>query len=147
MAPPKPRKEIELLKHHISRNRMKLTRQREIILEAFLESERHATAEDIYRRIARRNPGIGLATVYRTLNLLCHSGLAQQSEFGDGRLRFENMFEHHHHDHLICTGCGRIIEFQNEEIERLQEKVAERNRFTIHSHRLDLYGLCNRCGG
>lgn len=91
------------------------------------------------------NSSIGLATIYRTLNLFCESGLAEQRQFGDGQARYELVYNVNHHDHLICQECKRIIEFRNEEIEVLQKKVAEKNDFKIFSHKLELYGLCSDC--
>ncbi len=88
---------------------------------------------------------MGLATVYRTLNILCQCGLAQQRHFGDARTLYDNVSNKSHHDHLICTDCGKIVEFENPAIERLQELVAKKNRFSIYSHKLELYGLCARC--
>lgn len=142
---PKDSKEIEALKDHLASRNLKLTRQREHILSAFLKME-HVTAEQMYRALSKRNPHIGLATIYRTLNLLCEAGLAQERHFGSQTL-YDNVSHKGHHDHLICTSCGRIVEFENCEIERLQEEVARRNGFTIKTHKLELYGLCADCAG
>ena len=107
----KPVKELEILKQHLARNNLKLTRQRENILTAFLKME-HVTAEQMYRMLAKKDPHIGLATVYRTLKLLCESGLAQEQHFGS-QTKFDNVAHKGHHDHLICTVCDKIIEFEN----------------------------------
>ena len=136
----------QILKKHLVEHGLKSTRQRQFILKTFLSKD-HVTAEDLYREISRRNARVGLATVYRTLNLLCLCGLAQQRHFADSRTLYDNVFDKAHHDHLICTGCGKIIEFENTEIERLQEKVARKNRFKIYSHKLEIYGLCAACIG
>ncbi len=138
-------REKEILRTHIAGHNMKHTRQRELILEAFLKVGGHVTAEELYHKVVRRDPSIGLATVYRTLSLLCECGIAQQREFGEGRTRFEIVHEYRHHDHLICTQCGKIIEFENPNIERLQEKVAKDNDFTGYTHKLEIYGLCSEC--
>lgn len=138
-------REKEILREHITRHNLKHTRQRELILETFLKIGGHVSAEELYNKVVRRDPSIGLATVYRTLGLLCECGIAQQQEFGEGRTRFEIVHEYQHHDHLICTKCGRIIEFENCNIERLQEKVAKDNQFTIYTHKLEIYGLCSEC--
>jgi len=139
----KPPKEISVLKDHLARHQLKLTRQREYILQAFLQNE-HITAEQMYRLLAKKDPHIGLATIYRTLNLFCEAGLAQARHFGS-QTQYDNVAHKGHHDHLICTGCGKIVEFENQEIERLQEQVANRNGFTIKTHKLELYGLCSHC--
>ena len=139
----KPAKEIGVLKDHLAKHQLKLTRQREYILQAFLQNE-HITAEQMYRLLARKDPHIGLATIYRTLNLFCEAGLAQARHFGS-QTQYDNVSHKGHHDHLICTGCGKIVEFENQEIERLQEQVASRHGFTIKTHKLELYGLCSHC--
>ncbi len=138
------KREAETLKKHLAERRLKLTRQRQQILEIFLGKD-HVTAEDLYREMTRRNIRVGLATVYRTLNLLCQCGLAQQRHFGDTRTLYDNVSNKNHHDHLICTKCGRIIEFENSDIERLQHLVARKNKFVIYSHKLELYGRCANC--
>ncbi len=138
-------REEKVLQEHIVRHHLKATRQRKAILRAFLETERHATAEDLHRILRKTNSSIGLATIYRTLNLLCQCGLAEQREFGGGHTLFELTFNVNHHDHLVCTGCRKIIEFENLDIEKLQEQVARKNRFKIYNHKLELYGLCDQC--
>ncbi len=136
-------KEISVLKDHLAKHQLKLTRQREYILHAFLHNE-HITAEQMYRQLAKKDPHIGLATIYRTLNLFCEAGLAQARHFGS-QTQYDNVAHKGHHDHLICTGCGKIVEFENEDIERLQEQVAAKNGFAIKTHKLELYGLCSHC--
>ncbi|MBN4054594.1 transcriptional repressor [Nitrospira defluvii] len=137
--------EEALLKSHISKHHLKVTKERNAVLKAFMEVERHITAEELYRHMKGEGSSIGLATIYRTLNLFCASGLAEQRQFGDGQARYELTYNVSHHDHLICKQCNRIIEFENSEIEKLQEEVAKKNNFTIFSHRLELYGTCGTC--
>jgi Fur family ferric uptake transcriptional regulator len=136
-------KDIAVLKDHLAKHQLKLTRQREQILEAFLKVE-HITAEEMYHRLAKRIPHLGLATIYRTLNLFCEAGLAQARHFGS-QTQYDNVAHKGHHDHLICTSCGKIVEFENEDIERLQAEVATKNGFSIRTHRLELYGICSGC--
>jgi Fur family transcriptional regulator, ferric uptake regulator len=136
-------KEMGVLKEHLTKHQLKFTRQREHILSVFLKME-HITAEQMYRLLAKKDPHIGLATIYRTLNLFCEVGLAQARHFGTQTL-YDNVSHKGHHDHLICTSCGKIVEFENCDIERLQEEVATRNGFTIQTHKLELYGLCASC--
>lgn len=124
---------------------LKSTRQREIILDIFLKSSAHSSTEDLYLKIRRKHPNIGYATVHRTLKLFAECGIAAERHFGDGTTRFEATHAAEHHDHLICTHCGAIFEFEDPKIEQLQEQVAERHGFTITSHRLDLYGACSSC--
>jgi Fur family ferric uptake transcriptional regulator len=139
----KPVKEMEALRHHLSKHNLKLTRQRELILVEFLKKE-HITAEEMYHQLAKKDPHLGLATIYRTLNLFCEVGFAQARHFGS-QTQYDNVSHKGHHDHLICTGCGKIVEFENEDIERLQEEVASGHGFAIKTHKLELYGLCSKC--
>ncbi|MEO2054797.1 MAG: transcriptional repressor [Nitrospira sp.] len=138
-------KEEEILQAHITSHRLKVTKERKAILHVFMGTERHVTAEELHREMKNTGSSIGLATIYRTLNLFCASGLAEQRHFGDGQARYELTYNVHHHDHLVCKQCHRIIEFENLEIERLQEKVAKKHHFTIYSHKLELYGTCEAC--
>ena len=140
-----PNNEQEVLEKYISQHNLKITKQRRAVLEAFLAIEDHISAEDLYRIVSAKEPKIGLATVYRTLALLTQSGLADELDFGDGQKRYEHKYEHSHHDHMICTQCGKIIEFQNPMIEKLQEDVAHEHRFKMTTHKLDLFGLCSDC--
>ncbi|MBI3810583.1 MAG: transcriptional repressor [Nitrospirae bacterium] len=135
-------KEVALLKNYLTKNRLKLTQQRETILEAFLRVD-HITAEELYREISKKKrQRMGLATIYRTLNLLCEIGIGQQRHFDENRTIFDNVLHKKHHDHLICNKCDKIIEFESPAIERLQEEMAARHGFTLNNHRLELYGHC-----
>ncbi|MBW2503505.1 MAG: transcriptional repressor [Deltaproteobacteria bacterium] len=124
---------------------LKSTRQREIILDEFLKGGAHLSTEDLYLKLRKKHPSIGYATVYRTLRLFAECGIAEARDFGDGQTRYESSDLHEHHDHLICTVCGQIIEFEEPQIEKLQEKVARAHGFKIVRHRLEIYGQCPRC--
>ena len=125
---------------------LKSTRQRDVIVEAFFRLDKHISADELLDEVRKEQPRIGYATVYRTLKLLVDSGIAHQRQFGDGQARYEIAGEHH--DHLICNKCGLILEFEDEEIERLQERVAERlGGFEVVRHRHELYGLCPKARG
>jgi Fur family ferric uptake transcriptional regulator len=137
----------EQLSEYLSGQGLKSTRQRDVVLNAFVSAGRHLSAEELYLLVKKSNPGIGYATVYRTLKLLAEAGLADERRFEDGFTRYEYNASDGHHDHLICTRCGRIIEFENERIEQLQQDVARKNRFQVKSHKLELYGLCVACQG
>jgi Fur family ferric uptake transcriptional regulator len=117
------------------------TQQRELIVDSFLRSHEHVSIDELLARVRRKNPRIGYATVYRTLKLLLDSGLASARQFDDGQTRYEVAGAHH--DHLICVKCGLILEFENDEIERLQEKMAaELGGFQVLRHKHELYCLC-----
>lgn len=137
--------EFERFSRFIERKGLKSTRQREVILQTFLEADKHIDVEDLTRRVRARNPAIGHATVYRTMKLLTECGLAHESHFGDGMARYEHASHKHHHDHMICLRCQDIIEFENPAIEALQEAAAAAQGFTILSHKLEIYGHCARC--
>ena len=124
---------------------LKSTRQRDIILDEFLRAGAHLSTEELYLRLRPDHPGIGYATVHRTLKLFAECGIAEPRHFGDGQTRYETSAGEDHHDHLICTGCGGIVEFENPQIEALQESVASQHGFRIERHRLELYGLCREC--
>jgi Fur family transcriptional regulator, ferric uptake regulator len=127
------------------REGLKSTRQRDIILDSFLSSKKHMSVEELYLKIRAKHPGIGYATVCRTLKLFAKSGIAHEIHFGDGQTRYDHISEGEHHDHLVCTGCGVIEEFENKTIEDLQTAVADSHNFLIKSHKLELYGLCVSC--
>lgn len=126
---------------------LKSTRQRSKILAVFVSAGRHLSAEELSLLVKKTDASIGYATVYRTMKLLAEAGLAHERRFEDGITRFEYNAAKGHHDHLICTRCGKIIEFENEQIEALQQSVARKNKFIVENHKLELYGLCNDCKG
>ncbi|MDO3379609.1 Fur family transcriptional regulator [Geoalkalibacter halelectricus] len=132
-------------RRYLSEKGLKSTQQRDIILEEFLAAGSHLSIEELYLRIREKHPNIGYATVYRTLKLFSECGIAEEHQFGDGQTRYESVIGEEHHDHLICTRCKRIIEFEDPRIETLQDEVARRHNFKIENHRLELYGLCADC--
>ena len=134
-----------LFKRWISGEGLNATKQREEILNIFLNSQGHKNLSQIYAQVIKANPKIGYTTVYRTLKLLTRSGLAVQRKFADGETRYEPTSGKGHHDHLICLECGKIIEFENEDLETLQNGIAQRYRFKISHHRMELYGQCADC--
>ncbi len=130
---------------YLAKKGFKSTRQREIILDEFLRSPSHLSTEELYLRLRKKHPNIGYATVYRTLKLFAECGIAEERHFGDGQTRYESSTSEEHHDHLICTECGAILEFEDPQIEELQKRVAKEHGFRITNHRLELYGLCAKC--
>lgn len=129
----------------ISERGLKQSRQRDAVAEAFFSTPGHVSAEELVVRAREVDRRVSVATVYRTLKLLGESGLAVALDFGEGQTRWESAVGRSHHDHLVCTGCGTILEFENDEIERLQALVARRHGFVVASHRLELYGSCAAC--
>ncbi len=137
----------EKLQHYqdyLGQKGLKSTRQRDLIVEEFFKKHQHLTVEELWNRVRKADPKVGYATVYRTLKLLTESGLALKREFGGGQSRFEHITDHHH-DHLICMGCGEIIEFENDQIEHLQDQVCKKNKFRLVQHKMELYGYCEKC--
>lgn len=121
------------------------SKQREQILDVFLKMEKHLTIDDLYQRVKKKNPKIGLATVYRAMRIISDAGLAREVDFGDGVRRFEHEYGHRHHDHLVCLKCGRIIEVISPEIEKLQERLAKKHKFTVVRHKMKIFGICSEC--
>ena len=120
---------------------LKATLPRLKILDIFHTSEgRHLTAEDVYRELLQEDHDIGLATVYRVLTQFEQAGLLSRSNFESGKAVFE--LKKSHHDHLVCLDCGRVEEFVNDEIERLQKTIATERGFALQEHALALYGSC-----
>ena len=147
-TPNQPRTDpMEVLRRHIARQGLRMTRQRRLIAEVLLGTDGHVNIDELYASVSERDPNIGYATIYRTLKLLTECGLASAAHFGDGAARFEASFRREHHDHLICTECGKIIEFHNEEIEHLQEQVCRAHGFQMARHKMEIYGVCARCAG
>ncbi len=124
----------------------KTTRQREEIFKLFQDSTGHRSLAQIHALVSKKIPRIGYTTVYRTMKLLTELGLAAQRKFADAETRYEPMSGQEHHDHFICVGCGKIIEFEDDALETLQKRIAERYRFQTLHHRLELYGRCADCG-
>lgn len=133
------------LNHYLEKKHLKSTKQRDVIAKAFFDMEgRHIKIEELLETVRKKNPNIGYATVYRTLLLLVDAGVAHQRHFNDGLSRFE-INSAHHHDHLICTECSKIVEFENNTIENLQIQIAKKYRFILTRHKMELYGICKDC--
>ena len=134
-----------VLNDYMLKKGLRSTGQRRLILETFFESPNHVSIEEMLAKVRAKDPKVGYATVYRTLKLLSECGVAYERRFEDGLTRYELADEQSHHDHLICVECGTINEFEEEKIERLQEKVAERHGYVLRSHQHELYGVCPAC--
>lgn len=119
---------------------MKMTGQRRVIAAVLSEADDHPDVEEVYQRAVTRDPKISIATVYRTVRLFEEADILERHDFGDGRSRYEEATEDHH-DHLIDIQTGRVIEFQSDEIEALQERIAREHGFRLVDHRLELYGV------
>jgi Fur family ferric uptake transcriptional regulator len=140
------REEKDVFAAYLTKNRLKRSGQREVILDAFLRSERHLSVDDLLQMVQKKRPDIGRTTVYRTLKLLQAAGLASELAL-DGQSRFERDWKRQHHDHFICKSCGAIFEFSSPDIERLQDEIAADLGFVIEGHRHHIFGRCRRCAG
>jgi Fur family ferric uptake transcriptional regulator len=138
------REEKAIFAEYLTRHRLKRSEQREVILDVFLQSERHLSVDDLLKLVQERRSDIGRTTVYRTLKLLQEAGLAQELQL-HGQTRFEREYNRAHHDHFICNSCGEIFEFANDEIERIQDQIADEIGFQIEGHRHQIYGTCRKC--
>lgn len=134
--------QIDRFKEFLTEQGLRLTRQREAIAEVFFGSDAHLSLLDLLELARQRHAGVGYATVYRTMKLLAESGLATEHKFAEGNVRYESSVEGEHHDHLICVTCGRIVEYEDERIERLQEELASQYGFRVVSHRHEIYAEC-----
>lgn len=119
---------------------MRMTGQRRVIAQILSEASDHPDVEEVHRRASALDSRISLSTVYRTVRLFEEAGILERHEFGDGRARYERA-PREHHDHLIDVDTGTVIEFRNEQIERLQEAIAEELGYRLIDHRLELYGI------
>ncbi|WP_035290812.1 Fur family transcriptional regulator [Clostridium sp. KNHs214] len=139
---------MEKLKNDLKNKGYKLTPQRRAIVSTIIENEgKHLTAEEIYDLVKEDCPEIGLATVYRTVQLLEQLCVVSKLELDDGCGRYELVHENenHKHHHLICTKCGKVIEVKDDLLEDLENKIEETYKFKIYDHSLKFYGLCRNC--
>jgi len=137
---------MALFHQRLKRHGLKSTAQRDDIARVFFQLGRHISAEELYAEVKKVNPHVGYATIYRTLKLLKECELVYERHFDDLQARYEIVTKRHH-DHFICERCGKIIEFENPRIERLQQLVARDLGAELTRHKMELYGLCADCRG
>lgn len=137
--------EFSILKDFLKLKGMRLTPQRKTILETFLKCAGHFQAEDLFREVQKRDPRVGIATIYRTLSLLVKASLAREQTSHNGKRFYELKIGKAHHDHLICLHCGEIIEFEHPLIEQFQKEEAAKNGFELLWHHMVIYGVCHIC--
>ncbi len=140
-------KEFEILKEKLKEKGCKLTPQRRSILDIIVENEgKHLSTEEIYDLVKRKCPEIGLATVYRTMQMFDEVGIVYKHNFDDGRSRYElNHNEDHQHHHLICVNCNKVIEVEEDLLEQLENEVEKKYDFLITNHNVKFFGYCNKC--
>lgn len=140
--------EEQKLKNDLKQKGYKLTLQRRAILDIIVKSEgKHLTAEELYDEVKKECPEIGLATVYRTLQLLEEMKILSKLDIGDGSSRYELIHEdeNHQHHHLICNNCGKVIEVKGDLLESLEHNIEEKYDFKVLNHSVKFYGLCSEC--
>ena len=125
---------------------LRRTKQRDQVVNIFLRTERHVSTLELFDIARKKHRDIGYATVARTLKLLVEAGLCRVVDFGDGVQRYEHKYGHEHHDHLVCTNCGRFVEIYSLRLEKLQREMVKKHGFIQQSHRLQIFGLCPKCG-
>jgi len=139
------RKLLSQFKDSLRVEGLKFTPQRVAVIEEIIKDIGHRECEEIYLALKKRGRNVSRATVYRTMDILVKNGFARKMEIGDGRVRYESKVNSPHHDHLICTSCGKIVEFIDQDIEDLQEKIAKNYHFNLQRHIHQLFGICKKC--
>ena len=141
--------DLDDLKQRLAQRQHKLTPQRQTILKIFLNHpDKHLSAEEVHRFLREEKSEIGLATVYRSLELMSELGILQRLEFGEGKSRYEvNTTDEtmHHHHHLICTKCEKISEFADDLLDNLEADIMEKNGFEVSDHQVIFFGVCKEC--
>ncbi len=137
---------IRVFSRYLRDQGLPVTQQRESVAEVVFSSTGHLSVDEIEQRLRERGEKLGKATIYRTLVLLVKSKLVDEHDFGEGFKRYEHRLSRQPvHEHLICQECGKVIEFQSEEIRRLEAQVALEHGFQLTRHKLEIYGLCGEC--
>lgn len=137
---------IRLFGRYLREHGLPVTHQREAVADVVFGSEDHLSVDDLEDRLRERGERIGKATIYRTLDLLVRSRLVEEHDFGEGFKRYEHRLSRQPvHEHLICTECGKVIEFRSAEVGKLEEHVRKEHGFVPARHRLEIYGLCREC--
>ncbi|HID92634.1 MAG TPA: transcriptional repressor [bacterium (Candidatus Stahlbacteria)] len=137
--------EEDIFRDYLRRKGLKFTPERRIILDEVFSIHAHFDVEDLFQGLYQRNERISRATIYRTLPLLIDSGLIREAMRRQDRVYYEHTYGHRHHDHMICIKCGKIIEFRDDRIERLQEEICKKHGFKPIEHRLGIRGYCKDC--
>ncbi len=136
----------KIFREFLAKKDLKLTGQRMLLLNIFMNAGGHLSVDDLYSIARKKDRTIGHTTVFRTLKLFCEAGIAKKVHLKEERTHFETQIGTRHHDHLICTKCGNIIEAMDPKIEALQIKLCKKFNFSPDIHRLEIFGTCEKCG-
>lgn len=137
--------ELEVFRKYIKKRSLRYTPERETIIKEIFAQHDHFDVDTLYLRLRNQGKNVSKASIYRTIPLLLESGLIQEVFYKDGHMHYEHIYGHHHHCHLRCIDCGKIVEFRNESMYQLEKKLAEQYGFDITGHKLDVFGLCPKC--
>src|SRR5215468_3559400 len=145
ISPEMVREAQGILHQHLKSVGLKQTAQRDTILRTFLETREHLSIDELHQLVKKRDPKIGITTVYRTLKLLVECGLASEVAFHDGVMRYEHQYNRRSHHHMVCTECGGSVEFFSPEVDRLEEEIGRKHRYSTTRHTFQIYGVCEDC--
>jgi len=137
--------QMEIFSGYLKKNHLKMTRQREIVVQSFLRTLGHVSTDELYQLVRRRDKSVGYTTVFRTLKALTDCGLARETDLQDGRARFEHIYHRPHHHHIVCIECNRAIEFVSPELETIHDLVVAKYQFLPMRHQLQIFGVCPDC--
>lgn len=137
--------EIEVFREFIRKKGLRNTPEREQVVQAVFSIHDHFDVEELYSLLLRRSEKISKATVYRTIPLLLESGLIQEAFFQDGHIHYEHIYGHDHHCHLRCVNCGKVVEFTEQAVREVEQKLEANYDFLVTGHRLEVYGYCGKC--
>jgi Fur family ferric uptake transcriptional regulator len=137
--------EIERFREFIKERGLRNTPERELIITEIFSIHDHFDVDEVYLRLRRKRGRVSKASIYRTIPLLIESGLIKEVYFEDGHLHYEHVYGHRQHCHLRCISCGRVIEFPDDEITRVQDRIARKYGFVVTSQRFELLGYCSQC--
>jgi len=135
----------DIFHRHLKHVGLKLTGQRDAILRTFLETREHLSTDELHGLVKKKDPHIGITTVYRTLKLLAACGLASEVAFHDGVARYEHQYQRRSHHHMVCTTCSSSVEFFSPEIGRLEQEIGRKHHYVTTRHSFQIYGICENC--
>jgi len=136
---------FQRFEEYLRAHNLRMTPERRAVLEVILSREGHFDAEELLQFLRRRRKPVSRATLYRTLDHLTLAGLVNKHSFGGGHARYEHIYDRKHHDHMVCERCGKVIEFINDDIERLQDAMCREYGFIPTNHTMEIYGICAEC--
>ena len=144
-TPQEIQEQLQIFSDYLRKNRLKMTRQRKLVAESFLQTDGHLSNDELYELVRKKASNLGLATVFRTLKALTDCGLARETTLNDGRTRFEHIYKRPHHHHIVCVECDHTIEFLSPEWEQIQEDIVSRYGFKTLRHSVKIFGICSDC--